>query len=178
MALINRITRLFHADLHAVLDRLEEPETLLRQAIREMEAAQDADEQRIQVLRLELDRIDKQRADLAQSLATIAEELDSCFAAEAEDLAKSLIRRRLETERFDALVARKQGSLAEELSLLAKRVRENRTRLESMRQKADILARETPPTVDPYTGASGDPAVQDADVEVAYLREKQKRSSQ
>ena len=37
MALITRISRLFQADFHAVLDRIEEPEQLLKQAIREME---------------------------------------------------------------------------------------------------------------------------------------------
>src|SRR5687767_9840646 len=31
MALIDRLARLFQADLHAVLDRIEEPEVLLRQ---------------------------------------------------------------------------------------------------------------------------------------------------
>jgi len=37
MALINRISRLFKADFHAVLDHIEEPEALLKQAIRDME---------------------------------------------------------------------------------------------------------------------------------------------
>ena len=37
MALMTRVARLFRADLHAVLDRIEEPEVLLRQALREME---------------------------------------------------------------------------------------------------------------------------------------------
>ncbi|RLA35148.1 MAG: hypothetical protein DRR11_01080, partial [Gammaproteobacteria bacterium] len=37
MALINRISRLFKADFHAVLDQIEEPEQLLKQAIRDME---------------------------------------------------------------------------------------------------------------------------------------------
>ena len=34
MPLINRVSRLFRADLHAVLDRIEEPDVLLRQAAR------------------------------------------------------------------------------------------------------------------------------------------------
>ena len=46
MVLISRISRLFRADLHAVLDRIEEPEALLRQAIREMEELLAQDEQR------------------------------------------------------------------------------------------------------------------------------------
>ena len=37
MALINRVARLFKADFHAVLDQIEEPELLLKQAVREME---------------------------------------------------------------------------------------------------------------------------------------------
>ena len=37
MALINRVSRLFKADFHAVLDQLEEPEQILKQAIRDME---------------------------------------------------------------------------------------------------------------------------------------------
>ena len=36
MALINRISRLFQADFHAVLDQIEEPEQILKQAIRDM----------------------------------------------------------------------------------------------------------------------------------------------
>jgi phage shock protein A len=36
MALINRVARLFRADFHAVLDQIEEPELMLRQAIRDM----------------------------------------------------------------------------------------------------------------------------------------------
>ncbi len=35
MAIVNRIRRLFHADVHAVLDIIEEPEAILKQAIRE-----------------------------------------------------------------------------------------------------------------------------------------------
>ena len=33
MALITRVTRLFRSDLHAVLDNIEEPKILLKQAI-------------------------------------------------------------------------------------------------------------------------------------------------
>jgi len=50
MLLISRISRLFRADLHAVLDRIEEPEALLRQAIREMEELLAQDEQRSRLL--------------------------------------------------------------------------------------------------------------------------------
>ena len=37
MPLIDRFTRLVSADLHALIDRIEEPELLLRQAVRELD---------------------------------------------------------------------------------------------------------------------------------------------
>ena len=42
MALVTRLSRLFQADFHAVLDRIEEPDLQLRQAVREMQFALDA----------------------------------------------------------------------------------------------------------------------------------------
>jgi phage shock protein A len=36
MALITRVSRLFRADVNAVLDRIEEPASLLRQAVLDM----------------------------------------------------------------------------------------------------------------------------------------------
>ncbi len=47
MALINRISRLFKADFHAVLDQIEEPEQILKQAIRDMEDDLATTEQRV-----------------------------------------------------------------------------------------------------------------------------------
>ena len=46
MALINRMSRLFTADVHAVLDRIEEPDVLLKHAVREMEEELARGEQR------------------------------------------------------------------------------------------------------------------------------------
>ena len=50
MALVTRLSRLFQADFHAVLDQIEEPDLQLRQAVREMQIALDHDLQRQQLL--------------------------------------------------------------------------------------------------------------------------------
>src|SRR5262247_3541760 len=55
MALINRMSRLFTADVHAVLDRIEEPDVLLKHAVREMEEELARGEQRARVLGHELE---------------------------------------------------------------------------------------------------------------------------
>ena len=64
MALITRVSRLFRADFHAVLDRIEEPDVLLKQAVREMEEDIARDEQRGKALTHEQGQLDKRSRDL------------------------------------------------------------------------------------------------------------------
>ena len=176
MALITRISRLFQADLHAVLDRIEEPDLLLRQAVREMEDDLARDEQSMKVLNHDLDQLGSREADIEQSLAELEEELEVCFASGKDDLARVLIKRKLERLRLQKYLSHKRDQLHQTLNGLRSRLQENRTRLESMRQKAELLAEDTVSESGDDIWSSPDIVVGDEDVEVAFLREKQKRS--
>ena len=143
MALITRVSRLFQADFHAVLDRIEEPEVLLRQAVREMEEELARDEQRSKLLQHEQRQLITRETELKQSLHDIEEELDTCFEAGNDDLARACIKRKLETQRFGKNTSRKRAALKETLDDLNTRLRENQSRLESMQQKAELLAEES-----------------------------------
>lgn len=178
MALISRISRLFRADFHAVLDRIEEPALLLRQAVREMEEDLDRDRRRRQSLDAELTRLEARRSELATRLAGTAEELDLCLDNGNEALARTLLRRRLETQAYQRLLAERRGELDEAARTLAGRIEENARRLEGMRQKAAILAaQDDRREVDDWTDSASTQglAVSDDDVELALLRERQRR---
>ncbi len=179
MALITRISRLFRADVNAVLDRIEEPELLLKQAVREMQEALDLDVQRRRSITMELQRIGTLQAETDARLARTADELDLCFANGNETLARVLLRRRLESEAFARFLERKREELQAAASDLARRIDENQGRLDSMRQKAAVfVAREDSSGTD---GAWTESAfarqfvVSDDDVELALLRERQQR---
>ncbi len=180
MALITRVSRLFRADVNAVLDRMEEPELLLKQAVREMEDELDRDQQRAKLLALESKQIASRRNDLAQRLGETEEEMDLCFASDNEALARALLKRKLEAERFAQFLGHRQQELQAAAEELKKRIDENRSRLESMRQKASLLAAQEPTA----EGASDwtdvefarQFSVSDEDVEVAFLRERQRRT--
>jgi len=176
MALITRVSRLFQADFHALLDRIEEPEVLLRQAVREMEEELVRDEQRSRMLTHEQRQLVNREKEIRQSLHEIEEELDTCFAAGNDDLARTCIRRRLELLRLEKELSRKHGMATETLEELGSRLNENRARLESMRQKAELLAGENARVQSPDNWHIPDIVVRDEDVEVAFLREKQHRS--
>jgi phage shock protein A len=175
MALITRVSRLFQADFHAVLDRIEEPEAILRQAVREMEEELARDEQRSTILQQEQRQLVTRITGLEQSLQDIEEELGACFAAGNDDLARASIRRRLEVQRLVGILSRKRGEIGETLDALKTRIRENRSRLESMRQKAELLAGESARARPAENWSVPEVTVSDEEVEVALLREKQHR---
>jgi len=183
MALINRISRLFRADFHAVLDQIEEPEALLRQAIRDMEDDLANTEQRIALCAHDQDALSVRKNELESSIVEIDEQLDLCFESEKDDLAKSLIRKKLEAERLLKRLRTKYASnenyLAEQRTMLD----ENRATLESLRQKAELFAQRAPAHTgsksefDDIAWMAREMIVGDDEVEIAYLREKGARSA-
>jgi phage shock protein A len=175
MALITRISRLFRADLHDVLDRIEEPDVLLRQSVREMEEELAHDEQLIKMLDHEHAGMIARETGIEQSLAEIEEGLDVCFASGRDDLARSLIRRRLEAQRYLEILGSKRSGLQDTLAGLRKRVGNNRSRLESMHRKVALLPEAGIPHQAGESGLSPDFSVREEDVEVVFLREQQKR---
>lgn len=177
MALINRISRLFKADFHAVLDRIEEPEQLLRQAIRDMDEQLAESVQRSKVRTQEQQSLAKRKAELNARLAETDSELDLCFESGKDELVRGLVRKKLEIQRLLKRVAADEAATGEYLSDLRKQIDENRNVLESLRQKAEVFAQR--PAVGSNHDASNwrvsELAVSEAEVEVALLREQSAR---
>ena len=179
MALVTRLSRLFTADLHAVLDRIEEPEALLKQAIREMEEELAKSQQRIKWLQHEYEQLASRERQIKEKLPDIEEELDVCFDSGEEDLARKLIRRKLEAERLAKKLGDKRDALGKSLTEEQSSLEEDQARLESMRQKADVLLEESEPKAgrpDDQDWSFRECSVGDDEVEVAFLREKQRRN--
>lgn len=171
MALINRMSRLFTADVHAVLDRIEEPDVLLKHAVREMEEELARQEHQVRALEHEHGALGERQRKTAAVLAELGEQLDVCFANGNEELARKVIKRRLETERLERHVHERRAALDQELTAQRAALDERREQLDVMRQKAELLTATA--SGDDWTKA--ELAVGDAEVEVALLRERQKR---
>lgn len=181
MTLIARISQLFKADFHAVLDQIEEPEQMLRQAIREME--EEVSRQDLEIRRGDQEQAELQarQRQLEETLGGFEDELDLCFRSAKDDLAKGLIRRKLETQRLIRHLAARDDSLAKTLANRRLTIAEQRSTLDGFRQKAEIVsvraANDRGPCdrEDEYCGSSCT-AVSDDEVEVAFLREQSARS--
>lgn len=176
MALINRISRLFRADMHALLDRLEEPDLLLRQAIRDMESTCHEEQQQRHWLQQEQARLDERLQRCRTRLANMEQELDTCFQSNQEVLARQLIRKQLELTCLTEQLGNRRDAQHQRLSDIGRRLDEHHNRLEGLRQKVQLLAPE-PADEDADKPCEPDPIhIDDADVEIAFLRAKQQRS--
>jgi phage shock protein A len=171
MALINRMSRLFTADVHAVLDRIEEPDVLLKHAVREMEEELARSEHHVRSLEDEHGALGERQKKTRIVLADLDEQLDVCFVNGNEDLARKVIKRRLETERLERHVRERRAALDQELAARRAALDEQREQLDVMRQKAELLTATAAGEGWPTTEF----AVGEAEVEVALLRERQKR---
>lgn len=182
MALITRISRLFRADFHAVLDQIEEPEMLLKQAIREMEDDLADAQQRIRGSAQEQEQLATRQQELDQSLRQLDEELDVCFESGEEGLARDLIKRKLETERLKKRVVTSLSAAKKNFAEQQKLLGENLATLENMRQKAELFAERSTPrankhsAIDDVAWSPQELGVNDNEVEVAFLREKKRRA--
>lgn len=177
MTLLTRLSRLFQADFHAVMDSVEEPVALLKQAVREMNEHVQSDERRAALLEHELEALVERRAGCARNVRQINEELDVCLAASKDDLARTLLKRRLENEKLDQYLATQVDTQTRLRQQLLERLKTNRPHLDTMRQKLAMLAE-----LETSRGALSTVAcvpvclaVSDDDIEVALLREKQRR---
>jgi phage shock protein A len=174
MALLTRIARLLRADIHAVLDGVEEPDLVLKESIREMEAAVADEARRLGALEAELRRLEARREASAAARERLAEELDVCFAGGDEALARGVLRRRLEAERLERALAERRDALAEQADALERQLAEHRAELEEVRAEAD--ARNPASEAAPTDRTLLRPAVTEAAVEVALLGERQRRA--
>ncbi|MGB0133870.1 PspA/IM30 family protein, partial [Dokdonella sp.] len=176
--LISRLTRLFRADAHAVLDRLEEPDILLRQAVREMENEVERNAQALKTLDLDYRHAHVRATELETSIAGISSELDLCFEAGNEKLVRMLLRRRLEGERLLAHLGQRLGRLQSERTERGRTLDEQRQCLESMRQKAAAFDVESASSqAETTVWGQPDLNIADSDVDLALLREQQQRKA-
>jgi phage shock protein A len=182
MALINRISRLFKADFHAVLDQIEEPGALLKQAIRDMEDDLASTEQRIAFCVHDQEALSVRISEFEEAVTEFEVKLDLCFESDKDDLAKTLIRKRLEAERLLKRLNANHVTNARYLSEQETMLKQNNATLEGLRQKAELFAQRAPAHTDgnsefdDIAWMTREMTVGDDEVEIAYLREKSLRS--
>lgn len=181
MTLMTRIGRLFRADLNAVLDGLEEPAAVLRQALADMEDSFARGTAEAARLAGEAALLAQAAEDAAGRAARAAEEAALCLDAGKDDLARTSLRRQLECELRARECRRHLERLDATRAALATRLAAQRERLAALNARAALVpdpAGEAPGdglSDAPWSGAAHG-AVSEAEVEVALLALRGRRA--
>jgi phage shock protein A len=175
MTLMMRITRLFKADMHGLLDLLEEPEVVLKQAIRDMESEIGQGQQTLAERRQREERLRRASTQLESSIHAYEEQIDIAFEAQNDDLARTFIRKKLEAEHRLQATVRAIAEMAAETDAMQSRLREQQAQLDAIIAKMPLVAGE-PSSTEPPVGSAAPSGVAEEDVEAAFLREKRKRA--
>ncbi len=176
MTIITRISRFIKADVHAVLDYLEEPDVLLRQSVREMEAELAATSCRIGEATKQLSQLEQRIIQLRAGLSESESELALCLSHSNDDLARSILRKKLITEKKLNQVLQEKGLLQTELKEWQQQQDSQRRAFECIKQQAEQIAQTNLTT--PTRLSESEWAVSEADIEVALLKAKSKEANQ
>lgn len=173
MSLAHRLSRLMRADAHAVIDLMEDPASTLKQALRDMR--QELERARAEMTTMRAQQESAQRAigRLECRIQQCNSELDVCFENDEERLARVQLRRRLEAESALAQWEGRGRDITARIAQQEQWIREREERVQDIAQQAELVQPRSSDSDVPET-----PAVTDDDVELAFLKEKQRRSTE
>lgn len=170
MSILHRIARLLRADVHGFIDFLEEPDVMLKQALREMEQAIIEREKKCDLLRSECDKLLGSQAELRETLNSLEEKISLCLVERNDGLAKKFIRRKLEARKHLGVVQCSSIEKEKELETTEQSLEADRSKYQEIVEKARILGKVE-------CKVQQDVDVSCDEVEVEFLREKRKYES-
>ncbi|MEJ2156373.1 MAG: PspA/IM30 family protein [Desulfobacteraceae bacterium] len=142
MGILSRMLRLCKADVHGVMDQLEDKGLLLKQALREMEASLKAKEGRLEEIGRHCRQIERDLSVRREEAQKLEKDLDLAVSKEKDDIARMLIRKRRVLQSSCDQLTRQMAGLEEERSALSETVSRQRLQYEQMKIKAGTFCRE------------------------------------
>ncbi len=177
MTLITRLSRLLKADVHSLLDSIEEPQSLLKQAVREMQEAIDINESERKRITKRIEQHNAHYDQTSQTVSDLENKIDLCFQQNNADLARTFIRKKLETAERLTCIESELSSFKQQREEATLQIANRKEKLAAVMDKMNVLSdAASTDSVSPFDVNATHYSVSDDDVEIAYVAEKQKRS--
>ena len=137
MGIMSRMLRLCKADVHGVMDQLEDKGLVLKQYLREMEASLGHKERQINTLTQRIGRLTGQITRHTQETDKLERDLVLALEKEKDDIARMLIRRRRALEAASSHLMEQVGTMTQEKTQLAETLAHQRLQYDTLRARAD-----------------------------------------
>jgi phage shock protein A len=178
MAIIARIIKIFKADIHGVMDHLEDRGLLLKQHLREMEDALNRKEAKLSKMTALHGQGQKDLAQYNQQWEALEHDLTVAVSKKKDEIARMLIKKMKPLENLMGDLSRQLKTLDEEKLQLIHHLQQQRHRYEQFRcRTAEYLHRTQmqdweKDVIDPVSaGGYGEPT--DQEIELELLKRKE-----
>lgn len=180
MGILSRLLRLFKADVHGVMDQLEDKGLLLKQCLREMEIGLEEKETRLarmtRVRRQIAGDLTRHREDV-QKLET---DLDLAVRKDKDDIARVLIRKRRSIQGSCEQLVSQLENLTKEKDQLSEILSGQRLQYDQLKIKAAAFCQRSEQhdfeeTMDAVDVSCGWKTPTDAEIEIELLQRKEAR---
>ncbi len=139
MGILSRVIRLCKADLHGVMDQMEDTDLLLKQHLREMQAAMAGRQARIDQLEETLRNGQRARAMHAKQVQALEADLDLAVARGKDDIARMLIRKLFPMRKRVACMTHRLEEMTGQLDAERDRLGVQRLAYDDTRQRVAVV---------------------------------------
>jgi len=178
MAIMTRLLRLWKADMHGVMDQLEDKALLLKQCQREMESSLRQKQARLAELHRSREQLGVDHARRLQEQEKLEADITLAVRKDKDEIARMLIRKRMLLAATHARVDGQRRHLEEEAQRLAQTICEQQGQYEQLKIRAAVYCRqaEQRPAEDPaslWTEPAGSAPATEEEVELELMRRKE-----
>lgn len=137
MTFLKRFARMLRADMHGLLDVLEDKTLLLKQCLRDMEEDLESERYLLARLRMTKENTDQQLEQKQTELENFENGIQTAMDRQEDRIARILIRRRITTEAHIQALIRQNAALIQELERALENHERRRLRYEEIKLRAD-----------------------------------------
>ena len=178
MGIMTRFMRLCKADIHGVMDQLEDKGLLLKQYLRDMEEELAQKEARLRKLVVSRDKLQQDKDKYSEECARLNQDIESAIKKDKDDIARLLIKKIKPMATHRDEIARHIENLGREITQLHGLIEEQRLQYEQLELRAKeyfhMEEREkwekTISTTVPST-PSGEPSEEEVELELLKRKE-------
>jgi phage shock protein A len=135
MAILSRMLRLFKADVHGVMDQLEDKGLLLKQYLREMEASLEEKQGHLNLLEQSIQQAETDIDQREKEVQKLENDLDLALRKDKDDIARMLIRKRRSLQCSLEQLKHQIEALSQENSRLSETVARQRLQYDQLKVK-------------------------------------------
>jgi phage shock protein A len=143
MGIMTRLVRLCKADIHGVMDQMEDKALLLKQHLRDMQEELDRKEARLAGMLASREETERERERRSQEHAALEQDLGLAIAKEKDDIARTLIKKLKPLAHHRDELARHIQALDRDIAQFRTALDEQRLLHEQLRLKASEHLRRT-----------------------------------